>query len=386
MLVTTENYGEVAICPYRSRIGTTETWEFLTDISQAFDSTEERLVLRELPRVTWAYSYVVAKGDMPKLFNLFYGAMRKTWAIPLWSEGQSLGVLASGLTEISCVTDIYTFTDKSLALLWQSEEKWQVVEVESVSETGLTLSANTTLSFTAARLYPIKIGFISGSVERTVGPLHTIVDVTYIVDELPEITEITSNTFLGYDINFDCLLLNGDSLDMSFDQQQDIIDFTVGTQVQRTTWSKPTYTKPMRKILKGQQQLYEWKQWLMRRLGAYRPFFMPTYERNLRVANIGAITNTLIVIDDGSFDFAANRLNLAIKANGAWQAVQATSVTRSSATRIQYTLATSLNISASTIQLVSYLGLYRLATDQVEFTYSGAGIVEANTSIIEIEA
>ena len=119
-------------------------------------------------------------------------------------------------------------------------------------------------------------------------------------------------------------------------------------------------------------------------MGQYRPFYMPSFESNLRIVSLNG--TSLVVQDDDVMSCASNRLNLAIKANEQWYAVQASKVEQVSSTQAKYTLVSSLGFTTSQIQRISYLGLYRLNSDSIDFTYKGNEIVEANTSIVEIEA
>ncbi|WP_269915499.1 hypothetical protein, partial [Acinetobacter sp. HY1485] len=291
MIITT-SLGKLAICPYRPLIEAVENWQYVTDIFEAVDSTEERIALRQLPRQTLKYSYAMGVTQIPAFFNLFYGAMRSQWAVPIWFEGQTLSNVSKDTLELNCTTSRYTFS--KLALLWQSPEKWQVLEIDSINSNSLTLHSAVTTNFDECRLYPIKVGWISGDVSRNISGIHCVASATFVIDDLPNIAEeVPNGTFNGEDLCFKKLLLNGDTLETTLSQQQDIIDFGLGLAVQRTTWKTPRFAKPCRNILKNQQELFEFKQWLVRRMGQYRPFYMPSYESNLRLVSLNG--NSLVV-------------------------------------------------------------------------------------------
>lgn len=190
--------------------------------------------------------------------------------------------------------------------------------------------------------------------------------------------------FLGHDIYFKRLLLEGGSLNVTVLQQQTVVDFGLGPIDQHTNWLHAKYGKPMRSVMKTQAELHEYRQFLFRRLGMFRPYWMPTFERNFYVKSTGNIAAVLDVESNQYLEFATHRKHIAIKANDIWTAHTITAAVRNGV-NTRLTISPALNKPAASIQMISYLGLHRLNNDSTDIQYKGGNITESSVSILEIE-
>ena len=136
--------------------------------------------------------------------------------------------------------------------------------------------------------------------------------------------------------------------------------------------------------MKNQQELFEYRQFLFRRLGMFRSFWLPTFERNFKHVNTGNISTTLDVESNQYLEFATHRKHIAIKANDIWTAHTITAAVRNGV-NTRLTISPALNKPAASIQMISYLGLHRLNNDSTDIQYKGGNITESSVSILEIE-
>ena len=167
-------------------------------------------------------------------------------------------------------------------------------------------------------------------------------------------------------------------------QQQTVVDFGLGPIDQHTDWLHAKYGKPMRSLMKTQQDLFEYRQFLFRRLGMFRPYWMPTFERNFYVKSAGTVAAALDVESNQYLEFAAHRKHIAIKVNNVWTAHTITAAAKSGV-NTRLTISPALNKPAASIQMISYLGLHRLNNDSTDIQYKGGNITESSVSILEIE-
>ena len=181
--------------------------------------------------------------------------------------------------------------------------------------------------------------------------------------------------YKGDDIYFTPLLLDGDFLDLNFEQHQSIVDGEIGQFWQFTHWINPLINKNFRVIMRNRQEYIDYKKWFYRRRGRLNPFWLPSYQNNFNLVSRGSYGIT--VKND---NYLSDRKNIAIKANGVWTAHSVTS-TSISGENIVMNLTPQPPIN---IERVSYLGLYRLNSDAVEFYFKGADIVEATVPIVEL--
>lgn len=391
MKLTTENFGEVVLLTSPALVGATESIGFKTDVFESKNGTETRIPLKDKARQTLGFSSIVLKKEIAKNFNVQWGGIRKNWAVPLFQESQFVGDVVSETvvideqevekTSVLCRTDIFSFYDGCLALLRNDTEQL-LVEVQAVESDRLVLA--NAVNIANAKLYPVRVCFISGDISRQISDFYTHSGITFIVIDEPEVAESAPEQFLGNDLHKLCLMLDGSSLEATISQQQSVINNEVGVIYQGADWDFARYSKQYRTILRGPEQLYAYRQFLFRRRGKYRPFWLPTYEANMRCKSTGFISSVLLIESDQYKQLADQRKHIAIKSNGVWTAHTITASALISANTVQLTITPALNKEASTVQLTSYLGLHRLDADSVDINYQGAGIAEVSVPILEI--
>jgi hypothetical protein len=379
MKISTNLYGDLILLTTPVLVGANESIGFKTDIFEASDGTEQRTPLKDKARQTLSFSSLSVRQEMAQQFNVQWGGVRQLWSVPLYQESQFVGDVSSDF--ITCTTNIYDFRDNSLALL-KNDTDLQLVEILEVQATGLKLSEVTTLK--NAKLYPVRVCFINGDIARSMSGIHAAMSVDFVVVDEPAIDPDTPAQFLGDDLYFFGLTYSGNAIEAKINQQQNILDNEMGDIYQSSDWNFARYSKQYRAVLKGQQQVRDYKNFLFRRQGRYRPFWLPTYESNLRSKSTGTVTTTLLVEVDQYKQLADQRKHIAIKCNGVWTAHTITASSLTSVSTVQLTISPALNKAASGIQRISYLGLHRLDADNVTLNYQGASIVEVAVPILEI--
>lgn len=379
MKVNTNLYGDLILLTTPVLVGANESIGFKTDIFEASDGTEQRTPLKDKARQTLSFSSLSVRQAIAQQFNVQWGGIRQIWAVPLYQERQFVGDVSSDF--IACNTNIYDFRNNSLALL-KNDAGVQLVEIIEVQATGLQLSE--VISFDSAKLYPVRVCFINGDITRNISGIHASMSVDFIVVDEPVIEPEIPVQFLGDDLYFFNLTYSGDAMQATISQQQNILDNGMGEIYQSTDWNFARYSKQYRAVLKGQQQVRDYKNFLFRRQGRYRPFWLPTYESNLRSKSTGTVTTTLLIEADQYKQLADQRKHIAIKCNGSWSAHTITASTLTSASTVQLTISPALNKAASSIQRISYLGLHRLDADNITLNYQGAGIAEVAVPILEL--
>lgn len=391
MKLTTENFGEVVLLTSPALVGATESIGFKTDVFESKNGTETRIPLKDKARQTLSFSSIALKHELAQNFNVQWGGIRKNWAVPLFQESQFVGDVISETvvideqeveqTSVLCRTDIFSFYDGCLALLKNDTEQ-VLVEVQAVESDRLLLT--NPININNAKLYPVRVCFISGDISRQISNLHAQSSITFIVIDEPEVVESIPDQFLENDLHKFCLMLDGSSLEATISQNQNIIDNEVGVIYQGTDWDFARYSKQYRTILRGPEQLYAYRQFLFRRRGKYRPFWLPTYEANMRCKSTGFISSVLLIEPDQYKQLCDARKHIAVRSNQTWTVHTITASALVSGSTVQVTVSPALNKSASSIERISYLGLHRLDTDSIDLHYQGAGNVEVTVPILEI--
>jgi len=391
MKVVTQNFGEVVVLTSPTLVGATESIAFKTDVFESKNGTETRIPLKDKARQTLSFSSIALKEEIAKNFNMQWGGIRKNWAVPLAQESQFVGEVVSETivideqeveqTSVLCRTDIFSFYDGCLALLKNDTEQ-VLIEVQTVESDRLVIA--NAVNIANAKLYPVRVCFVRGDITRQVSNFYTHSSITFFVIDEPEVEENTPDQFLENDLHKFCLMLDSGSLEAAISQNQNIIDNEVGVIYQGTDWDFARYSKQYRTILRGPEELYAYRQFLFRRRGKYRAFWLPTYESNMRCKSTGLVSSVLLIESDQYKQLGDVRKHIAIKSNGFWTAHTITASALVSGRTVQVTISPALNKAASSIQRISYLGLHRLDADSVDLNYQGANIVDVSVPILEI--
>ncbi|WP_336938992.1 hypothetical protein [Acinetobacter modestus] len=367
-------------CPLRD---TTERYEFKTDVHKSYDgSSEERLPLRDQARQSFNYSQIALRQEIPELFNVLYSCMRKEFLIPQLLESKVVGDLADDFIETE--TSSLGINIGTLILIC-SNENYQVREVSEIGRyeviediptyiDGYRLNAAVTA--TGATIKPLRKCIINGDVKMQANGSVLKPNLNFVVlDSVEYPVASAPEQYKGDDLYFTPLLLEGNMLDMNFQQHQALLDGDLGGIWSFSHWVLPETLKNLRVIMKSRQDYIDYKKWFYRRRGRLNQFWMPSYQNNFNLVSRNSAGIT--VKND---NYLSDRKNIAIKANGIWSAHSVTS-TSVSGQNIVMNLTPQPPIN---IERVSYLGLYRLNSDAVEFYFKGADIVEATVPIVEL--
>ena len=380
MKIQTTLFGELVLLDQCTLVGSSESLGFQTYVNSSHNGTEKRKALRETASQVLNIDYVVACQALAQNFNMLWGGLRKLWAIPVDVEWQRISGVDGDFIE--CTTSIYDFRNDSLALL-KYKDGLAVVEIKEVLANGLKLYEPITLqSFT---IRPLRVGFILGDVSAPINAVYGQPSLQFQVMDAPYLQAPVPAQFLGHDIYFKRLLLEGNAFNVTVLQHQTVVDFGLGPIDQHSNWLHARYGKPMRSVMKGQQALFEYRQFLFRRLGQYRAFWLPTFERNFYVKSTGVISTVIDVELNQYQEYASNRKHITIQdKSGNWTAHSISNAVQTS-NKLRITITPALNKAAVDIRMISYLGLHRLNNDSVDIQYKGAGITESSVAILEIE-
>lgn len=369
-------------CPL---LETTERYEFKTDVHQSFDATgEERIPLLDAARQSFNWSMIAFRNEVPEMFNDLYSWMRKEYLVPQPLESQLVGKLSDDFIEtdtsnlgINVGTLILVQAVGVLTVFEVTEiGRYEVIEGVPTYIDGYRL--NEAVTATDAKIIPLRKAFIAGNPTAQANGLMFKPTINLrVLDSVEYPIAANPQQYKGDDIYFTPLLLDGDFLDLNFEQHQSIVDGDIGQLWQFTHWINPLINKNFRVIMKSRQDYIDYKKWFYRRRGRLNQFWMPSYQNNFNL--VSRSSSSITVKND---NFLSDRKNIAIKANGIWTAhsVDSTSVSGQNIV---------MNISPSPpvqIDRVSYLGLYRLNSDAVEFHFKGADIVEATVPIVELSS
>lgn len=144
-----------------------EVLEWKTDITTAFDGSEERRSLRTKPRRKLDYRLSLYDNQMVQFQNLLFGWHDRQYAVPIWQDKWVMEASVSqGDTVVPVDTANRTFTEGGLAILITDTYTFEVFEIDQVNSDHLvavkTLENDWGVS---TKLYPVNLGNLPSSVQ-----------------------------------------------------------------------------------------------------------------------------------------------------------------------------------------------------------------------------
>lgn len=389
-LVDTPLFGTNAIFPLEAIVPCTEKISWLTDAMVSYDGTEKRLRVRAEPRTTMQFKYSEGIDQLAIATLNQYMALQENWIVPLWTESQAGFAISATDTLITIDTTDLDYRDDSLALIYESPTLWEIVEIQTVAASSLTLYAGVERTYTAAKVMPARLGVISGNISMTSTGYSAIATLNYNLTDNLALTEADDpDQFEGDDIYYE-EGLTGDGSNTfakTISTRIEDIDFDLGQLDRLTPWTFNQTTVKARYSYQGKEDIRAFKRLLERRAGKFNQFWEPTFEADLTSASSGTLTTTLRVLHTGQLDWDLRRTHIAIyDTQGNWTPCTILSISQATATEIDLLLDTDLSMEASDISYISYLGLKRFASDSIELSWIGNITVEATINILEISS
>ena len=139
-----------------------ETTSYLTEILPAYDGTEQRRALRQIPRSGATFRVLTCSpGETAALETMVYGWQAQAFGVPWWPETSLLRAAADAGDRVLQVdtTDHPAFMVDGLVMVWLDFATWEAFRVTGVSAGSLELASQVTRPWPAgARVVPVRRG------------------------------------------------------------------------------------------------------------------------------------------------------------------------------------------------------------------------------------
>lgn len=382
------------VWPWRPQRGMVESLEWLTDIIEAHDGTEQRIRVRQEPRQSFEASIML--DDPSQLSRLRVGLaawQHREWGWPCWHEAVKLAsVLPAASSSIPVDTTLADFREGGLAIIHQSPALYEVVEIDTVATDSLTLVAPTTMEHPAgASVMPLRMARMTGQARRDDHPteLSKYSVTMQVTDNIELTTEAAAMQYLGYDVLADPLLMPGETMPRQFERPLDILDPGPGAWATFARTDYPGVVTDHRWRLKNRQDSWAFRRWLHRRAGRCNPEWVPSRTHDLALAVQPTSSATTLQINDVNYrNVALNRPGMthiaAFSANGSFVCRKITAAVAGSAGRENLTINAALGFTD--VSRISFLCLHRFAADRISLTWDRVGVATCRAAMTGVAA
>lgn len=378
----------IVLLPVCFKDKTVETLVWLTEIHEGYDGTEQRIRGRIKPRQQLKIRAYLDRWDNQLVENLLYGWRKRIWALPMWIEARPAdSAVTEGDTVINVDTRFGDFRTDELAVIWESSRKFDVFQIGAMTDTSITMLRGANDDYANAMIMPVRSGRMLRDPKRTASGYDAVLSASFeITDNVdlptsPSATQVNGEDFYDVEQGYE-----GSGLNEQYTERIDLLDNKTGVVDYFAPWSNPKLSREFDIILEGLEEIWEHREWLHRRGGKLRPFYMPTYEYNFRVCNTGMISNVVDVVDENYANQASARTNITVfMKDGTRTFNQITGTDTPTPGEVQLTLASPINELAEDIESIQFIGLKRLSSDRISFTWHQNNVAITQVPLVEIK-
>lgn len=370
-----------------------ETLEWLTSIEASFDNTEQRFAMREDPRRVLEYRPQIVGKDTGLFESVVFGWADRLYALPLWQERAILTADAfAGATSLSFDTSNRTFMPDGLLVLLRDAFTLEALEIQSVSASGVVLKK------------PIETNWLKGSrvfpimVSRLEKPLSAQYVAEDKIDGFVRFVGSPAETETRTPINAAPVTYNGvevytaptnwiNPMQLSYDASYDLLDSDTGVFSLRQRAGWPTITRSHEWLNKDKTVSTDVRNFFSRRRGRLTPAWIPTGTVDFKLAEDAGQTSSVIRVIDNDYGSLVNqhpaRKHIVIQLRGGTNIIRGITgytpdVDGTAVLALDATIGQ--NITIAGVRRISFIGLYRLASDSVTFSWrtDEVSIVQSN--------
>jgi hypothetical protein len=375
-------YGTVGLLPIPARAPLRETLGFLTDVNPTYNGGESRVRLRSKPRQRLEMDFIAQPDESKSIYNTIYGGIARRWAVPIWPLGRACGTVSETQTVVPVDTRFTDYRVGSPVLVIGACKRWFVAYVQSKAEDSVSILPPAPQQVKGAYMVPLRWGRIVSSGQKDTDGYGADWSITFEVDDNLSLEPAAPIQYDGNDIYTVPGLLEGNSLAERMYREIETFDYDVGAVAAFSPWNYSRTVRPFRAITETDAEAWAMREWVHRRAGRYRRFWQPSFENDIRLAQLGVIGSTMSVYTD---DRSPYRTHIAVgMANGQWLPRKIIDETTTGANTRNILLDAPLNVNATDVRAVSYLGLRRLDADVVQFNWLGNGRCEMSVPVVEL--
>lgn len=356
-----------------------ESLEWLTEIQQAMDGSEDAVPLREAPRRGWSFEVLEGRQERRIIENAVYDWGARVWALPVFPDVSLLAAeLPAESTAIALDPAGLDFRAGGLAMLWADALSYELVEIASVEADRLELARPTLQGWPrGTRLYPCRTAHL-----RTRPTWRRRSD--QVVSSRMEFAaaepcdwpaEAPPVTYRGIPV-LEWRPDESEDPTAQADRQLEAIDGDIGLVVFDDVTGRPWELQSHDFLLRGRgdraghRSLMYWLQ------GRYQRVWLPTWADDVQLLDpVAAGAVTWFVANAGITSYLRQqdgRRHLRVELNTGqvfYREVLASSVADSARETLLVDAALGVAVTPGQVRQISWMKVSRLAADRVEITH-----------------
>ena len=379
----------------RPQIPVKERWEWITTILTSYDTSEQRIMLRDNPRRVMVHNYQANTAlESSTLTNVMLGGLGNFFTVPSWHEQKMLEFPVSvGSSLIFVDTRFADFQVGWKAMLWKDSTTYEIINVDAINVDYLELGTPITTAFGEGTLVlPVHFGVIKDKIQHSTNLVSlSKAQVEFILADtsIPDTTTYVPDVeYLSYEV-----LIKLNYTFSGASAQQDVLRpmvfFDNGQgkfEVENKSHAKLNNTLGF--ACNDLSSAWDIKTFMATLKGRLKPFWALTWTKDFFIEGTYSNIDTYLNIAPSAyylfFSDSTYRKNIVfVMNNGDFYYRSIVTATETSIT-IDSTLG--IEFSESDIKMVCFMNLVRCASDDVNFEWTQAGHVQISVPVVGVDA
>jgi uncharacterized protein YqfB (UPF0267 family) len=378
----------IVMFPFEPETPLIERLQFLTDVFIHKDGTEQRVSLRKAPRQVFDMKLRREDGvERQQVDFLLFDWQSRVFGLPMWHEPTPLtGDVTAGATSINVQdTTLSDFRVGGLAIIYESETKFDALEVTAVGPTSISFNTPVTQDYSAAagiRVMPLRTAITSQPAKESKYAVNLCdFDLTMrVLDNDVDLSDLTGwPTYNSKILLSDPNAITG-TLDGLIERELTVFDGSGGGKFsQVSTWNRARHSSAKTFVSTTRSRLWAIRKLLHALRGRQVSFYLPTFTKDVTLASLYLSGSPAItIVNVGYTRYAKQRtpkLDLRIILNDGTTFTR--TVTNSSevdASTEQLTLSSVIaqNIAPGDVARIEFLEKVRIDSDEIVIEHRSA--------------
>ena len=305
----------IVMFPFEPEAPLTERIQFLTDILEAKDGTEQRVSLRLAPRQEFDLKLLREDGpERQKIDFLLFDWQSRVFGLPIWTEPSYVtSAVTAGQTSVNVDdTTLGDFRADGLAIIFESEDKFDALEVQSVGPTTINFKTPIQNNYaTGVRVMPLRTAITTAPAQEKKWAVN-LAEFNLTMRVLDNSVDLSSTS--GWPTyNSKVLLSDPNAIDTTIDgtiaRQITVFDSAgVGRFSLGSTWNRARHGSAKTFITRTRAGLWSVRRLLHALRGSQVSFYLPTFTKDITLSTTylsGA--SALTIVNVGYTRYAKQR-------------------------------------------------------------------------------
>lgn len=375
------------VWPFVPQRNLKEIMEWKTEIIRC-RSAEQRLCLRNVPRTTIEYDFQLLPQEIEAATVLArqYGA--DEFLLPFWHELEYVGTVASSATNITVDTTTKRFKAGGTGFIIGADGKYETFTIDTVNPGSIDVAApGIVLGFAGAVVMPAHPARVKKPFNfRKYAAEYFTAEMEYILTEDFELTASTPYPSFNSSYVLTDRPLVGNARE-SHTREFEGFGNLSGPLFYSKTHTYPVGTSGMAWSFNTVAEAWAFRLWMYDVKGKQESFYVPRWTRDFIMNTDALSTDDFLIFDrnDVLEDTYTGAICI-VKTDGTqlYYLIDSWESHTASTYRMNLTTTLGVDIIAADVELVCRMPKMRFNSDNIEFDYQDAKVVDVRLPVMEV--